>query len=292
MSVLYRSVNDLHRDIQRWSPYLPNDIAAVSGVPRSGILPAALLAEHLHVPLLPIEVVMGSCAEAYRPEISRKLRNLEGRILVLDDSSWTGKTMLRVKPHIKSKDVLYGAVYGSDLTAGQGVIDVRGFVLPDILHSFAWLLGREWLARHTLYDCDGVLCTDWGKPDEGPEWTPLYEQFLVTVKPLVIPTKEILGIVTSRLSKYRKHTEAWLRQNQISYKGLYMAEYATAKERNADDGFVGHKANHYIRMKDEAKFFVESDYRQAKGIAERTGLPVLCYETQTMFNGREPEPCW
>lgn len=289
MSVIYRNYKQIGEDLLRWSSYLPS-ISAVCGVPRSGLHVAAMLAHHMHLPYIPIEALIQPDRLVYRPPVSRPLNRVDGPVLCLDDTSWTAKTMMRVREQVRHKRVIYGALYASDKSIGSGVIDVRGYKLPDIWHSFAHNLMRDRLGKSTLSDMDGVLCFDWGKPDSG-SWLQPYLDFLQNAKPLHRCPRTIMGIVTSRLEKYRRLTEVWLRTHGYQYKHLIMAPYDTPEERKARDGFSGFKARTYLEMKD-ARLFVESCPRQAREIAETTKKPVLSYAEQKLYNGREPEPAW
>jgi adenine/guanine phosphoribosyltransferase-like PRPP-binding protein len=51
----YRSIADLNRVVATSLHLVPTDIDVVVGVPRSGMLPATLLALYLHLPLTDVE---------------------------------------------------------------------------------------------------------------------------------------------------------------------------------------------------------------------------------------------
>ena len=86
----------------------------------------------------------------------------------------------------------------------------RYLPLPRI---FEWNLFHHPILEQTCVDIDGVLCNDpeESENDDGPK----YEQFLRTVKPIYIPTKEIGWLVTCRLEKYRELTAEWLERNSV-----------------------------------------------------------------------------
>jgi uncharacterized HAD superfamily protein len=199
--------------------------------------------------------------------------------------------MKQVQSTLTASNIIYGAVYGSDKAMAEGAINIRGYHLPDINHTFAWNLMRDCMTRHILTDMDGVVCEDWGKPDTG-EWLARYEDFLDNAAPLKKPWKSPLAIVTARLEKYRRKTEVWLRKHQIPCKQLIMAPYATVEERQKNDGFAGRKAQIYLEMKDRARLFIESCPRQSRIIAERTKMPVLSFTEHRLYNGVEPQPAW
>ena len=54
----FKSVADLSDDIVRWLPRLPRDIDLVVGIPRSGMLPATLIALHMQKPLAAVKTYL------------------------------------------------------------------------------------------------------------------------------------------------------------------------------------------------------------------------------------------
>ncbi len=126
------------------------------------------------------------------------------------------------------------------------------------------------------FDFDGVFCRDPTnhENDDGPR----YVQFLQTAPTLFRPERPIGTIVTGRLEKYRRETEAYLARQGITYAGLVMCPYATKAERMAAGGRGSWKAEVMANL--GAEFFIESDPKQARIIAQRTNRPVYCTSTQ------------
>lgn len=287
MGVIYRSYNDLYNDIRRWAKHLP-EYAAISGVPRSGITPAMMLAFELHVPFIPIECLLHK-VPGYRPSCSRKLVKTKGPVLVVDDTCWQGRTFTEVQEVLRGRDVKFAAVYSHDRVAS--LLDHRGYRITELWHTFEWNLLRDVVAKNVATDLDGVICEDWGKPDDG-EWTERYEDWLTKAEPLRLPTWPVRAIVTARLEKYRPQTEAWLQKHGVQYRELIMAPYATARERSLKRGFGHRKAEVYSKLArgpKPAKIFVESEPAQAKLIAESTGLPVISFEENRGYNFDQAE---
>lgn len=98
----------------------------------------------------------------------------------------------------------------------------------------------------------------------------------------IIPAYMIAALVTSRLEKYRPQTEQWLRENGVQYDKLYMLNVASKEERIRLGCHADFKAETYKRL-DDCILFVESNSRQARQIAEKSGKPVICAETDEMF---------
>lgn len=283
MSLGYRTYAQLYTDIVRWSAHLPA-LSAVAGVPRSGIAPAAMLATLRHIPLLSLESLLGD-APSYRPAVSRELHQVDGPVLVLDDTCNAGRTMREVRRVLSDSNVLFGAVYATAETRANGLLDVAGYKLTEY-HSCEWNLFRTNVAKTLLTDFDGVLCHDWrgGKITDQNRAT--YEQWLDVVKPLAPVTHPIYGIVTGRTERYRPQTVAWLNRHGIEYQHLVMCP---------DDGsFTGthdrFKSIIYRKLSAKTSAFVESCPVQSAAIARSTGFAVLCYANGNCHNATETPP--
>lgn len=271
---LFRSFDDLCLDLQDWSDRLP-PISAVCGVPRSGVIVASVLSTLLNVPLLGLEALQADCQPA-RPSRSKPLPPRAGKILVVDDSLWSGGTMSEViqsfGTDVRSR-LLFGAVYANAKHTDK--LDVFGFGLNSINHSFAWNYLRDMHARSTLTDMDGVLCADW--PGEvNDEDAVRYADFLENAAPRIQPIFPVLGIVTGRVAIHRAATEAWLARHSVRHHGLHMPFPELASRAGA---CVGTEKAKIYAVTTEATLFVESDARQAMVIATKARKPVLCTDT-------------
>ena len=281
----YRSYSDLHDDIKKWLPSVP-EVSAVAGVPRSGILAATFVSFLRHIPLVPIESLMGG-ADAYRPGCSRKLFLPKGPVLVLDDTCCMGRTLGLLKTKINREEILWGAVYASDKAIQEQVVDVAGYKITTRDHTFQWNLFRDVVTTRLLTDFDGVLCPDWHEESDTGVFLSRYESWLNTVPIMHKPTQPLLGIVTARLEKYRQQTEAWLQRHGVKYRHLIMHP-GEAHRRNP----VRHKVAAYRWLSKQAAGFVESCPRQSAAIAKETKLPVLCYTTGELHNPTIMPPLW
>jgi hypothetical protein len=247
----------------------------VVGIPRSGMIPAALIATHLQLPLADVRgyaagIVSGrgGLAEAGGT-----------RILLVDDSCNKGRAMARAVEVLRggAKQITRLCVYGPYQVDPKDVIDVA---LEDC-HGpriFAWNMQKHIRLPRWGFDFDGVLCRDPVKAenDDGPA----YERFLAEAEPLFLPQRRVGHIVTCRLERYRAATEAWLRRHGVSFEGLHMMPYATKAERMAAGNRGGWKAS-VIRSL-EVEMFIESCPKQAAIIAREAGVPVWCTRTQAL----------
>lgn len=276
-SLEFSSYADLAEIIRQWASTLPDDISCVAGIPRSGLIPAAMLALHLHVPLVPIESLIHPDTPAYRPgREKRTLRTLidrPGKPLIIDDTVSKGGSIKEVKSQI-AVPAYYGAVWVRE--SSRHLVD---FWAADhaFYHHFEWNWWSTTLTEHCICDMDGVLCEDWTGNEE--QESERYQKHLISAKPLYIPKSPIQAVVTSRFERHRSSTEAWLKRHGVRYGRLIMEPDDRPRR------FADHKATAYEQLLD-AKLFVESSLKQAQRIFEKTGRPVLSIERSQFFRTR------
>ncbi|MCA9090482.1 MAG: phosphoribosyltransferase [Planctomycetaceae bacterium] len=265
--------SDLSEIIRDWAPRLSRDISCIVGVPRSGIIPAAMLALQLHLPLVPIETLLHG-GSAYRPDrqaiTPRQLRRVTGRPLVLDDTISTGRTVFELRQKIR-QPVYYGAIWARPAAKSQVDVWAREHA-PNHLWQWNWWATAG--AERIACDLDGVLCEDW----QGNELREAdrYARHLAQARPLFIPRTPVQAIVTSRYERHRAATTDWLQRHGVRYGRLIM-EPDTAPRQFAD-----YKARAYDELRG-AQLFVESSLSQAQRMFELTGRPVLSIEGFQFF---------
>jgi len=263
-----------------WSAQLPNDIDVVIGIPRSGIIPATMLALHRNILTGNLQSIINNTFETGYSRLA-KIDHQPKKIFVLDDTINNGKTIIKTKAlleeYTKDVEVIYGAVYASE--HGKHLVDSFYKILPKP-RAFAWNIFHGALLSQACVDIDGVLCVDPTK-DENDDGH-CYINFLKNAKLLVSPTNSIKTIVTSRLEKYRSLTEEWLKNNDIQYNQLIMSPYDTQKARRKARDHGKRKGNFYKNDK-KASIFIESSYRQAQEIYKISGKPVLCTENMLLI---------
>ena len=279
----FGSYAELARDIPLWSVRLPQDFDAIVGIPRSGVMVAHLLALHRNCMVGELHSFVarpghvsptGGRGKKYRRYGTPR------KILIVDDCCNTGGSIGRAKkllaPIANRFDISYGAVYATIRSTKYA-----DYYLKTVEHPRCW----EWnlfhcaVMRSSCVDIDGLLCPDptGAQNDDGPK----YIDFMANTKPLHRPTVEIAQLVTSRLERFRPQTEAWLKKQEIPYRNLVMAQYATGAERRKAGRHARDKAEAY--METNARLFIESNTKQAQGIFKVSGKPVLCSETMKMF---------
>jgi uncharacterized HAD superfamily protein/hypoxanthine phosphoribosyltransferase len=284
-SINTRTVRELDKSIRANLHRLPDDIGLVVGVPRSGMIPAGLIATYLNVPLADINGLLdGSLGYSGFRNNSIEIQKRK-KILIVDDSISTGKEMRRVRSLIKDKNInedniRYLAIFGASLTHELCDYVFESVPFPRI---FSWNAVNSWIVATSCVDIDGLLCPDptQQENDDGKN----YINFLKNAPLLYSCRFKIKHLVTARLEKYRSITEEWLQSKGIQYDNLHMANLDSAKIRSKKGGefHVKHKAYYYSKL-DDTILFLESAKWQAQLIAEKAAKPVFCIEDGMFYH--------
>jgi len=274
-----RSLADLNAAIATNLHRIDRDaFDCIVGIPRSGMIPAAIIATHLQMPLATPEgyavgIVHGRSGRAERTG---------KRILLVDDSCNKGRAMTRAVSLLpKGTQITRLAVFGPYQVEPSSVCDIW-FEIVHGPRAFAWNMQKHRRLPRWGFDFDGVLCRDNTKAenDDGPR----YAQFLRDVEPLFIPQRPIGHIVTGRLEKYRGETEAWLQRHGIEFEALHMTQFHSKAERMHAMKFAGGRGGWKARIVRElgVEMFIESCPKQASIIAREAQVPVWCTRTQSL----------
>lgn len=271
------STAKLIRDAIAFAGRLPEDAAGIVGVPRSGMLPAAAIATHLHLPLWSLED-----GELVRLRVNSSRGNGvsggTGKLVFIDDTVYSGASFDRLKK-FKSKAV-FAAIYVRK--SMERTVDLFHQAVPN-LHVLEWnwanngpLAGR-WHSSARGYaagiaaDLDGIICHD--AESSGKPGTPF---MLPRANPIPL-------IATGRQERHRKDTESWLRKWGVKWMRLEMlpdsAPFTAAMAAE-------HKAHHFAASGCGA--FIESCPWQAETIHQITGRPVICPIIEKVFQWGPP----
>lgn len=246
----------------------------IVGIPRSGMIPASIMATALQMPLSDVE----SFARGVVYERSGKPVPARSRVLLVDDTSNRGGAMARAVAKISARAsrITRFAVFGP-YRGDLSIIDLFCEIVPGP-RAFEWNMAKHARLSRWCLDFDGVLCRDPTNKenDDGPR----YERFLARAEPVFLPKRPVGHIVTSRLEKYRGLTMEWLSRHGVEVGQLHMMQHATKAERMAAGGRGQWKAG--IMAEVGAELFIESCPKQAAIIARRTGLPVWCTRTRSL----------
>ncbi len=286
--VNFRSFEDMAAVIRRGLALLPHAIDVVAGVPRSGLIPAFLVALYKNAMVTDLEGLLAG--RGFPPGTRRDKPNLTvdaaqwRNVLVIDDSVDSGRTFMELTDCLKAADrgwnVTRCAVFGAAKRHDQVDVILEHCPQPRI---FEWNLVHH--PVHMLRACldiDGVLCLD-PTEDENDDG-PAYARFIASARPNLIPSVPVGTLVTSRLEKYRAQTEEWLRKAGVQFNELYMLDLPSAEERRRLKAHAPFKAEVYAEKRD-SHLFIESDHRQARQISLITGKPVVCTDRMRLFGG-------
>ncbi len=264
---------DVH---QHLLPKIPvKELAGVMGVPRSGMIPATIIATELHLPLGMVGFGQPPVHQSGRTTRSSVARP-GGKWLVVDDSVYMGGAMRRTRDVLgDSGRFIYASLY---MTPGsEQHVDLFGRHLSGP-RFFQWNLFSCAAAEKAIFDLDGVFAEE---PTAFDDDGAAYQKNIRTARLLRRPGVRLGMILTNRIDRWRALTENWLAQNQIQYEQLVMQRFDSAAQRRAKSPGPIFKGQIYKAS--NAPFMVESHDHMAEKVAAAAGKPVISVESQTVF---------
>jgi uncharacterized HAD superfamily protein/orotate phosphoribosyltransferase len=281
----FRSYADLSRLVHDSLCRIPPDVDLIAAVPRSGVIPACMLALALNLPTTDVDGLV------LRRPIStgqtRRFRRFSGsvtdyrHVLIIDDTVHTGHNFALVRQKLGPADltckITFAAVYASPEAAHCVDLHFETCPFPRI---FEWNFLHQSMLTAACIDIDGVLCLDptGEENDDGPR----YREFLRSAVPHFRPQNRVYHLVTSRLEHYRPETEDWLHRHNIQFERLSMLDLPNAEARRRLRAHAPFKGSIY-RDDPRAEVFVESEVHQAPLIAAVAGKPVICVGNQKFY---------
>lgn len=257
------------------------DADLIVGIPRSGMLPASLIATHLQLPFTDIDSYNSGrwYIKSKKVTVPSDLPNTPLRVLLVDDTINTGTAMRHAVSTLRNSNdtVIKFAVYGSPKNKPED-IDFICELCP-LPRAFQWNIWKHNDAKNWGTDMDGVLCRDPIKKenDKGP----LLENFYKTVEPKFLFSKPIKYIITSREERFRTVTEEWLLKYNITYEKLIM------KPNGLPGGNQAHAEYKANILKtgpwSDVQLYIESDPKQAKIMAQLINIPIWCIDNQKLY---------
>lgn len=276
----YINIRQLNEDILNNIYKIPKDIDLIVGIPRSGMIVASLISVYMNKPLTDIESFLErkfyeSGSTKNTTDCVKEFSEVK-KVIVVDDSIASGKSIEKVKKEIEKSELDIKVIYLVPYVVqeSRNKCDIF-FKVVDLPRRFEWNLFHHIDLEKACVDIDGVLCQDPMKKenDDGKK----YEHFIKNAKIKYIPSRKIGYVVTSRLEKYRKLTEEWLKNNNIQYGKLIMMDVPTAEERRRLGNHGKFKGRIYKKLKDST-LFIESEIDQAKEIRNISGKNVICVD--------------
>lgn len=277
--------SDLNNDVINNLHLIPRDIDVVIGIPRSGMVVANMIALYINKPLSDLasflEGRVYKMGNTKNTENEKKPFHSIKKVLVVDDSVYSGRAILEAKKTIEESalpiEFVFLAAYVRSET--RKLVDIY-FKVIDEQRVFEWNYMHHKSLERACVDIDGVLCVD--PTDEENDDGEKYIEFIKNAPPKLIPTRKIGYLVSSRLEKYRKETEEWLRNNGIQYGKLILMDVNSAEERRKNNNHGEYKAQIYKELHSSV-WFIESNQAQARTISQITGKFVYCVDTQECF---------
>jgi uncharacterized HAD superfamily protein len=279
----FLSFSDLRVKVAEGLDKIPLGIDMVVGVPRSGMIPAYMIALFRNISVLDLPSFLANQMpeNGFRSLGNERKRALRANwILLVDDSIASGRAMKEAVQKIRATGFL-GRITTCVVVSEPSRrldVDIHFCEMPQP-RLFEWNAFHHDLVERACFDLDGVLCVDPTEDvnDDGPR----YREFIKNARPRFRPTRMIGDIVSARLEKYRELTEKWLSQHQIAYRRLHLIDLPTAEDRLRLRAHCPHKAKIYLDT--GASLFFESNSSQAREIARLTSKPVLCTDEMQMY---------
>ncbi len=283
--MVYRTIDNLHSLIRDNLHKIPHDIDLVVGIPRSGMLPAMMVALYLNKKVTDLDSFIEGRVFAAGERSQYILDKDVCKVLIVDDSVCTGKAIVKAKNKLKVVADKYEMIFFAPIVTPEGKDSVDLYCeVIGYGRVFEWNLMHHACLQTACVDIDGVLNVDPEIDDDGP----LYREFLENAVPLFVPTAPIGALVSCRLEKYRTLTEEWLEKYNVKYGSLVMLPFATKEERVAWGKHGEYKAEYY-KSREDLDLFIESSKEQARIIADISQKPVICIETNTLMIPNPPK---
>jgi uncharacterized HAD superfamily protein len=282
----YRSYADLSVLIHAADISKLKNYDLVVGVPRSGMVPAYMLALRLNLPVIDLDGFLAGNAPIGGKRLKMSDLSTINNVLVVDDSIRFGGQLLNVKEKLQQKPTYnYGFCTPFATTENKHLVDYT-FELIDKPRIFQWNIMHSWIYEQSCVDIDGVLCNDPNEEenDDGEK----YLYFLLNAPLKYKPSSSVHTLVTNRLEKYRPQTEQWLHRQGIKYKELLMLDLPDRATRVRMGNYGAFKAEVYQSRKDTL-LFIESDLNQASRINLLSGRAVFCVDEMRFFPPMVPK---
>lgn len=248
-------------------------VAAIVGVPRSGMIPASIIAAHLHLPLYTLEgIQLRHC----RVPSSRgnSVVGEPGPLAIVDDTAYGGHTINRLRQTFKHHEhVIYSVVYLNPNHRAKKEIDLYAVEISGP-HLLEWnLVNNGGWSTQIAYDLDGIIVHDEysGKP---------------VGSPYLVPRSTVVKLIaTGRYERQRASTEHLLQSLGVRYDRL---EMFPNEGNRTEKEIAAFKAK--VFAKSTCSVFLESDPKQAEMIYNLAGRSVICPRIEKVFNNVNISP--
>ncbi|RDB44273.1 phosphoribosyltransferase [Halomonas sp. DQ26W] len=278
----FKTYSELSNDIRKHIGSLHAlDIDLVVGIPRSGMIPAYMIALGLNLHCTDIDhfVRGGQLKSGVTRKVSRSLETVwdAKKILLVDDSIFSGKSMKLARNSIPASftgEIVELAIYSS--IRGRNDIDLY---LEYVSHPriFEWNVFHHPILSRSCISIDREVASilregeGHGKTDvvKSNDFSPLSATY-------------VHSLVSVEGEENRSDIEAWLAERGISYENLVFLDVRPGSASSSRFEAAIEKAFYYKTSKLE--FFIEPDDNQALGIFKESGKPVYCSSSNIIYH--------
>lgn len=263
--------SSLTRDVYSLAVRLPGRLAGVVGIPRGGMVPAALLASTLNLPLYQVDPKRGLRLIGSGSRVTAR-KSKRTPLLVVDDFVCSGATMSAATAVIPERvPVVSAAVYVR--SQSRASVDCYGRIVDSTIVS-EWNLFRRELVRRLASSLENVLIPNHKCERETNSSSPIW-----------IPREcSIPLVVTARPESRRVETLEMLGRFGIQVDRLIMRPSTTSAAADAS-AFASYKSRAFAQS--EASLFIESHGVVAQRIAHFARKPVLCTAERRIFYAKD-----
>ena len=252
----------------------------IVGVPRSGMVPASIIATHINKPLFSIhenEIVILTYASDYggsRMKYYKKYSSSDKlkKLLFVDDTSCSGTTVKAMKKTF-GKNIKFASIFSTEVSSN--LVDYYSKKL-EVPHILEWNFFNSGYCGTTCFDIDGIFCND--VPLNVCKDEKLYIEYIKKTQPYQQRIPKLFkakALVTGRLEKFREETEFWLKKHGFNYEHLIMFPTEQKNQRDKNHHEVVGRYKSEIFKKFNCDFFVESSEEEAKYIKHFSGKTVI-----------------
>lgn len=283
--VQFLRLSDLMRETRELASKI-EDVDAVVGLARSGMIVASALSMLLHRPLYAMRQSSGDIVptgHGFRLATTDRPQH----VLFVDDTVMTGRSFRHTLDLVTREfdQVTTAAIYVNPDSEIKPDVWMKDLPWP---HLLEWNLFNSVLIQSMATDFDGVLCEDCLPEDDDDGER--YVRWMREVRPkYLVRRSSIPLIVTARMEKYRDLTEDWLRRWGVSFDRLVMWTGSDLQERRRSD-IAEFKAREFSLFRENHKglqpaIFVESEDFQARRIANLSRGLTVCPTSGRTYRG-------
>lgn len=275
-------LEQLVSDTRKLIKFIPPKCCGIICCFRSGAIPAGVLATNMHLPMFELTYTgLRPLTGGFRSSRIVNGKMPKGPYFLVDDTSHDGGQIRRARKILKNYDVIYSAVY----VKNPKTVNYFSEILPSP-HLLEWNLiggGNGIMCGHAVdlrlrgfgigLDFDGILCEDCDFQHKDEEEDRVIDWILNAIPKYMPRYCTIPLIVSMRLEKHRKYIEQWLEKWELKFNKLILHPSKSFKERDENFNYAEHKGLTAAKFK--TSMFIESDDRQAQGIANISNCPVV-----------------